>query len=123
MKTRIAAALGTKVAVGVGAAALAFGTAGTVIALQPASDSSPSTTAADDTTTTTSTTSTTLAPTTTTSTTVAPTTTTVPGTTATASDDHGRDEHPDNFGAMVSEDARDGVLPAGGPAFHLWRIH
>ena len=39
---------------------------------------------------------------------MAPTTTTVPGTTATTSDDHGRDEHPDNFGAMVSEDARDG---------------
>jgi hypothetical protein len=110
LKAHIAAALGSKVAVGVGAAVLAFGTAGAVIALQPASDSSPSTSggptvaaAAAETTTTTSST--------TTSTTVAPSTTT---TAHDADDDQGRDadeverEHPDNFGAVVSKDARDG---------------
>ena len=110
MKQQLIRAFGSKVVVGVGATALAFGTAGTVIALQPASDS----TADHDGTVisveeTTSTTSTTVAPTTTTtSTTVAPTTTT---TVHDADDDHGKDadhEHPDNFGAMVSEDAHDG---------------
>jgi hypothetical protein len=114
LKSHIAAALGSKVAVGVGAAVLAFGTAGTVIALQPASDTSPSTSggptvaAADDTT---STTSTTVEDATTTTTVEASTTTT---TAHDADDDHGRDadeaehEHPDNFGAIVSEDAHDG---------------
>jgi hypothetical protein len=109
LKTNIAAALGSKVAIGVSATVLAFGTAGTVLALQPASsDQAPGTSdrpaaaaaATEDTTTTTSTSTTS-----TTSTTEAPTTTT---TAPEAGDDHGQDAHPDNFGAMVSADARDG---------------
>jgi hypothetical protein len=118
MKQQLVRAFGSKVVVGLGATVLAFGTAGTVIALQPASDTAAdhggTLVAAEETTTTTSTstsTSTTVAPTTTTtSTTVAPTTTTT--TVHDADDDHGTEadehEHPDNFGATVSEDARDG---------------
>src|SRR5207253_2785570 len=108
MKQQLLTALGSKVVVGVGATVLAFGTAGTVVALQPASDSSHADVpfvATDDSTTT----STTAAPTTTstTSTTVAPTTTT---TAHDADDDHGLDdadhpEHPENHGREVSEAA------------------
>jgi hypothetical protein len=100
MKQQLLTALGSKVAIGIGATALAFGAAGTVIALQPASDSTPGNAqvpflTAEETTTTTSTTSTT-------STTMAPTTTTTaPGATATSTDH----EHPDNFGKTVSEAA------------------
>ena len=99
MKQQLFTALGSKVAMGIGATALAFGTAGTVLALQPASDSTPGNAQVPflttETTTTTSTTSTTVAPTTTT------TSTTAPGATATST----HHEHPDNFGRTVSEAA------------------
>jgi hypothetical protein len=111
MRNHLLAALGSKVVIGAAATVLAFSTAGAVLVLQPASDSTPSGSggpfvAADETTTTTSTTSTT-------STTVAPTTTTTSTTVADhdADDDHGKagtEAKHDNFGAVVSKDAHDG---------------
>ena len=87
------------------AAALLTGTGATVLTLQPSNHEHPGK-AADAPGHATTTTSTTAPTTTTTSTTVAPTTTTT-STTVVAGDDAAK-EHPDNFGAMVSEDARDG---------------
>lgn len=105
MKHSLIASVTSKVAIGVAATALAAGTAGAVIATQPVSDSHDAVTV-EETTTTTSTTSTT-------STTVDPATTSTTSTTV-ADDDAAKtavtddSEHPDNFGAIVSKDAKDG---------------
>lgn len=95
MKTPLFASLPAKVAAGVAGVALLTGGTSTVLNLQPASEQTAAE-SDDTTTTTTSTTSTTEATTTTTSTTVAD------------DDDTETHEHPDNFGALVSEDAHDG---------------
>ena len=106
MRKTLLATATAKLVAGVGAVAIATGTAGAVIATQPVADhelppqaSARAVEATSDSTTTT--TSTTLAPTTTT---MAPTTTTTVAST-TAADEQ---EPKDNFGAWVSAQAKDG---------------
>ena len=128
MRKQLFASISTKVAIGVGAVALAAGTAGAAVVMQPVGDHHVDVAAVDDE----STTTTTAAPTTTT--TAAPTTTTTAKPAVKADDDakecddesgeddaaeHAKDstdtkdsdddatEHPANFGARVSADAKD----------------
>lgn len=113
MKTALLTSLTAKVAAGVAGVALLSGGTATALVLQPAGDRTLPASAAEaaleatgrEAATTT---------TTTTSTTVAPAITTVPEDDAKdevakdATDDTESKEHPDNFGAVVSEDAKDG---------------
>ena len=116
MKTALLTSLTAKVAAGVAGVALLSGGAGTVLALQPAGERTLPPSAAEaaleatgrEAATTTTTTTTTAAPTTTTGDDDDKAT---EDATKDLAEDTTEDEakaHPDNFGAMVSEDAKDG---------------
>ena len=132
MRKQLFASISTKVAIGVGAVALAAGTAGAAVVMQPVGDHHVDVAAVDhESTTTTTAAPTTAAPTTTT--TKAPTTTTAKPAVKAEDDakecddesgeddaaEHAKDstdvkdsdddatEHPANFGARVSADAKD----------------
>lgn len=116
MRTTTFTALTAKAVAGIAAATIAAGSAGTVLVTQTVGDDRPAElTAAEETTTTTEAeeTTTTTAAETTTTTEATTTTTEAPDgstTTTTEVEDEAEDakEHPENFGAIVSADAKDG---------------